>query len=210
MARDVVACASLVPQVVPLKLHDAQGRAVYDVFAGKQVQPVGGMLQADCRNMPARVFAILPAAVAHVHVESLKTIERGETMWWKVRVTDDAGKDIAAAVPVRVRLLASDGRLLDQRYDVAAFNGGVGEFIFPINAPAGAVTLEAVELLSGKVATLKIPIDDARPAPLDLLNLADASVLRVRTIREMLGVGNGPTALHLGRFQCSPPQLLAG
>ncbi len=190
--RVSLACASLVPQVVPLKLHDAQGRAVYDVFAGKQVQPVGGMLQADCRNMPARVFAILPAAVAQVHVESLKTIERRETMWWKVRVTDDAGKDIAAAVPVRVRLLASDGRLLDQRYDVAAFNGGVGEFIFPINAPAGAVTLEAVELLSGKVATLKIPIDDARPAPLDLLNLADASVLRVRTIREMLGVGNGP------------------
>ncbi len=133
--RVTLSCASLVPQVVPLKPEAIEGRAVYDVFAGKQVQPAGGVLQADCRNMPARVFAILPAAIARVEIDSRSEVERGKAMRWEVRVRDGADKAIAAAVPVRVRLLASDGGVLDQQYVSAASQGAGGEFILPLNAP---------------------------------------------------------------------------
>ena len=95
--RVTLACASLVPQVVPLKLDGIEGRAVYDVFAGKQVQPAGGMVQADCRNMPARVFAILPAAIARVEgIVAPKRSRVARPMRWEVRVQDGAGKPIAS------------------------------------------------------------------------------------------------------------------
>ena len=121
--RVTLSCASLVPQMVPLKLEGIEGRAVYDVFAGKQVQPVGGMLTADCRNMPARVYAILPAAVARVRVAGPNGVARGETMHWEVQVQDSAEKAIAAAVPVRVRLRAADGSVLEEQYAAATSRG---------------------------------------------------------------------------------------
>ena len=175
--RTTLACTSLVPQVVPLKLHDVQGRAVYDVFAGKQVQPVGGTLQADCRNMPARVFAILPSAVAQVQLDAPAAVVTGKTIRWEVCIRDSADKMIPAAVPVRVCLLAADGSLLDEHYDSAGSNGTSGEFMLPLNAPAGPVALEAVELLSGKTATIKLAVLEAQYAPLDLLNLAKGQSL---------------------------------
>ena len=170
--RVSLSCASLVPQIVPVKLDDLEGRAVYDVFAGKQVQPAGGLLQADCRSMPARLFAILPAAVASVRVAGSGGAARGESLRWKVHVQDRAGKAIAAAVPVRVRLLEAKGAVLDQQYLSASSQGGDGQFMLPLNVPAGPVALEAVELLSGKAATLPLTVGGARPAPLDLLNLS--------------------------------------
>jgi outer membrane protein assembly factor BamB len=176
--RVTLACASLVPQVVPLKIEGIEGRAIYDVFAGKQVQPVGGMLQADCRNMPARVFAILPAAVARVRVKGPEGIARGKALRWEVEVQDGGGKAIAAAVPVCVRLLAADGAVLDEQYVSAASKGAGGEFILPLNAPAGPVAIDAVELLSGKAATLNVAVADAKSAPLDLLHSGDCPDFR--------------------------------
>jgi len=172
--RVTLSCTSLVPQLVPLKIEAAEGRAVYDVFAGKQVRPAGGMVQADCRNMPARVFAILPAAIGRVQVEGPTRVAPGETMWWRVHVKDSAGEAIAAAVPVRVRLLTADGGVLEQQYVSAGSQGAGDDFVLPLNASPGAVALEAVEMLSGKAATVVIRVPEARSAPLDLLNLASA------------------------------------
>ena len=77
--------------------------------------------------MPARVFAILPAAMARVNESrGRRRVARGEPMRWEVRVQDSAGKPIAAAVPVRVRLLAADGSVLDQQYVSAASHGASG------------------------------------------------------------------------------------
>ena len=104
--------------------------------------------------------------MARVQVEGPKGVTRGETIQWKVQVQDSAGKAIAAAVPVRVRLLAADGSLLDQQYASAASQGTGGEFILPLNAPGGPVALEAVELLSGKAARLQVAVADVNsPLP---------------------------------------------
>jgi outer membrane protein assembly factor BamB len=171
--RVTLATSSLVPQVVPVKLDLAQGEIVYDVFAGKAAM-VGadGVVQADCRSTPARIYAILPAAIVQVQIKGPKQITGGEAMRCEVQVHDAAGKSIDAAVPVRVRLRASDGSLLEERYASVSSLGASGEFTVPIdlptNVPSGSLSLEAVELLSGKCATLKIPIADAKFLPLDL------------------------------------------
>lgn len=171
--RVTLACASLVPQVVPVKLDLADGQVVYDVFAGKRIQPADGTVQADCRNMPARAYAILPAAIARVQVRGPKAIAKGGSMRWEVQIQDGAGRAIAAAVPVRVRLLAADGTMLDQQYVSTASQGVGGEFVVPINAPRGHVTLEAAELLSGKGAALTIVVPESKFSPMGLATLAE-------------------------------------
>ena len=40
--------------------------------------------------------------------------------------------------------------------------------MLPLNAPAGPLSLEAVELFTGKSATLEISVTGGKPAPLDL------------------------------------------
>ena len=42
------------------------GGAVYDVFAGKQVDANDGMVETDLRDLPARIFAVLPEAIHSV------------------------------------------------------------------------------------------------------------------------------------------------
>ena len=71
--RTTLATSSLVPQIVPVKLDLAEGEVAYDVFAGKAA-PVAAdsVVEADCRSTPARVFAILPAAIAHVQLKGPK------------------------------------------------------------------------------------------------------------------------------------------
>ena len=147
---DTLSCASLVPQVVPLKLESIEGRAVYDVFAGKQVQPAGGMLQADCRNMPARVFAILPAAVDRVEIEGPTSVARWrvDAVEWSRFRTRRQGDRRGRA---RTRPPAG-GRRRPARPAICL--GGVARCRRRVHPAAqrarGPVTLEAVELLERK------------------------------------------------------------
>ena len=57
--------ATRVPVVAPVRL-ESSGGAVYDVFAGKRVDAKGGMVEADLRGLPARIFAILPEPIRSV------------------------------------------------------------------------------------------------------------------------------------------------
>src|SRR5262249_18388310 len=64
MWRMTLFITSRVPVQAPVRLS---GRAavVYDVFASKRIRPEKGVVQADCRTLPARIFAMLPTAIAH-------------------------------------------------------------------------------------------------------------------------------------------------
>src|SRR5262249_13994511 len=65
--RMTLCCASRLPVQVPVRL-DAGVGVVYDLFAGKEVRAENGVITADCRSLPARVFALLPARIAKVEV----------------------------------------------------------------------------------------------------------------------------------------------
>jgi outer membrane protein assembly factor BamB len=171
--RVTLACASLLPQMVPVGLDVPTGHVVYDVFAGKRVEPAGGVVQADCRNMPARIFAILPAAIAKLRLRGPSRVERGGTLQWEVTAEDAAGRTIAAAVPVRIRLLGMKGEVMHEQFIAAGSRGAYGELLLPINVSTEPLSLEATELLSGTTAMLGIAAAGGKDTPLDLATLAE-------------------------------------
>jgi hypothetical protein len=173
--RTTLGVASHRPQSVPVRLHGDDG-VVYDVFARKEVQRKDGRVLADCRDLPARIFAVLPTAIDRVTLETPERVAAGRAFQWSVAVEDANALPIAASIPVRVRLLAADGGVLDEQFVAAGSRGASGTMIACLNAP-GENILEATELFSGKTIRTPIqtpsaaklrfsgPVDDGAPVP---------------------------------------------
>jgi outer membrane protein assembly factor BamB len=156
-----LAIATRVPVLTPVRLRDP-GTAVYDVFALKHVTPQDGVVDADLRDLPARLYAILPAAIDHVELRGPRQVRAGQAFAWSAEVRDGHGNAIRASVPLRVRLLDAGGRVLDEQFTAAGSGGTGGTMRSALNAAPGAQTLEATELFSGQVNQLAIAV--AAPA----------------------------------------------
>ena len=156
--RMTLSNASRLPQLSAVKIAEPAGSAIYDVFAMTQVITKNGVLSADLRSVPARIFAILPAAIEQVVLRGPKAVMPGQTFAWNVALQDVRKSAIEASIPVQVRLLANDGSILDTQYVAATGNGVVGSFTLPVNTPLGALTLEATELLSRKSARMTVSL----------------------------------------------------
>jgi outer membrane protein assembly factor BamB len=155
--RITLAVANRVPTVAAVKLSGAPPGVVYDVFAGKRVEPKDRTVQADLRTLPARVFAILPKPIAGVELKGPAAVRASQPFAWNVRVHDDAGKAIATSVPVRVRLFGANGIVLDERFIASGSKGISGTMTVPLNA-TGELTLEATELFSGTSSSLRVSV----------------------------------------------------
>jgi hypothetical protein len=165
--RVTLAIATRVPLAVPVRLNKP-GAAVYDVFAMKRVTPRKGVVQADLRCLPARLYALLPAAIARVELRGPKKVEAGQAFAWSADVRDEDGRVIKASVPLRLRLIDADGRALDEQFTAAGSKGASGTMRALLNAAKGAQTLEATELFSGQTARLSIAVAAPEgPASLD-------------------------------------------
>jgi outer membrane protein assembly factor BamB len=141
--------------------------AVYDVFALQRITPRKGVVDADLRCLPARLYAILPAAIARVELRVPKKVRAGQAFAWSAQVQDEDGKVIRASVPLRLRLLDGPGRVLDEQFTAAGSKGTRGTLRAALNAAPGAQTLEATELFSGQTARLRIAVaPPAGPAKL--------------------------------------------
>jgi outer membrane protein assembly factor BamB len=122
------------------------------------------VVRADCRTLPARIFAVLPAAIARVDLRGPKKVKAGQRFAWKVKILDDGGKAIRASIPIRLRLRDAEGRILDERFTAAGSRGASGVLRAVRNAAAGAQTLEATELFSGKTVRLRLTVASPRQA----------------------------------------------
>src|SRR5262249_42158305 len=85
--RTTLGVASRRPQTVPVQLRGGGG-VVYDVFALKEVQRNDGRVVADCRSLPARIFAVLPAAIDQVKLQGPDRVAAGQPFSWSVAVQD--------------------------------------------------------------------------------------------------------------------------
>ncbi len=150
--------AARVPLVAALELPEG-AKAVYDVFAGQPVQAPDGIVQADLRSLPARIYAMLPAAIASVELSGPKSVKATQPFLCSVRVLDGQANAIPTSVPLRLRLLGADGGVLEERFASANPKGASGRFVAPLNASSGQAALEATELFSGKTATLTLSIE---------------------------------------------------
>jgi outer membrane protein assembly factor BamB len=166
--RVTLAIASRMPVKLPVKRRDP-GTVIYDVFAHQRVEPRDGTLEADLRCLPARVYAILPAAIARVELRGPKRADPGQAFGWSAEAQDGDGKPLQASVPLRVRLLDAEGSVLDELFTAAGSKGAKGTMRLALNAAPGAQVLEATELFSGQMARLSI----AALAPGGPLSLAE-------------------------------------
>src|SRR5262249_31973906 len=135
--RVTLAIATRVPVETSVKLRDT-GKAVYDVFALKRITPRDGVVEADLRSLPARLYAILPAAIARVELRGPKRVQAGQRFAWSAQVQDTDGRTIRTSIPLRVRLLAGD-HVLDEQFTAATGSAS------PVaSAPGAGGTLRAV------------------------------------------------------------------
>jgi outer membrane protein assembly factor BamB len=171
--RMTLSLTTRVPLVTPVKLNDTAGKAVYDVFALTSVSPRDGAVQADLRNLPARLFAVLPSTIERVELSGPKSVRAGQAFAWSVKVKDAAGKPIAAGIPLRLRLLASDRTELSVDHLAAGSQGVSGVLTAPLNAQAGNLILQATELFSGLGAEVAFAV--ASPDPVLFLTAAPAA-----------------------------------
>ncbi|MBX9693392.1 MAG: WD40 repeat domain-containing protein [Cyanobacteria bacterium] len=166
LTRMTLAISSRMPAKATVHCQSTS-RFVYDVFAGRQITELGTngkdiAISADCRSMPARIFAILPAAIDRVEVSGPEVVDAGERFVWSVKVQDRSAHTIRASIPVRARLLDSSGEVLEERFVAAGSMGASGVFMTSINgSPREARAIEVTELITGKSARLAFKV---RPA----------------------------------------------
>ncbi len=168
MWRVSLLCAARVPLVADIDLGPG-ARHVYDVFAGKKIEPVRGVVQADCRDLHGRLFAILPEAIDRVELTVATVPAEGGTVLWRARVLDRKGRPIQAVVPLRVRLFL-DGQRIDEQITVCHNAGGDARlyptqpFRCPRLTAGSSLRLEAQELFSGKAAAVAARVSRRRAA----------------------------------------------
>jgi outer membrane protein assembly factor BamB len=158
----------LISQRAPLVARlglDAEGKAVYDVFALRRLK--GSEVEADLRTMPARLYAILPAPLERVVVRGPATVKAGRAFAWEAKVLGPGGKPFRARLPIRARLLGHDGAVLAEEYTSTWGERSHATFVVPLNAPPRPASLEVVDLIAGKSARLEVPVTAAgRPVSL--------------------------------------------
>ena len=135
-----------VPQVVPFDLKAGKD-TVYDVFAMQTLKAP----QADMRNMPAKLYAILPGPIESLTLTASDKAQAGQPVAWGVAV-----KGPKMTYPVRLRLMDADGNLIQESFPTKT----AGTLTVPVNA-GSTLTLEAVELISGQQAQQRIEVQSA-------------------------------------------------
>lgn len=179
--RTTLLSASQVPVRTTVRLG-GRPQFVYDVFAARQVAVRDGTIEADCRSLPCRVFAVLPAEIDAVRLRGPSRVGAGGEIGWQIEVQDGEGKLIPASVPIRVRLVDEKQQVLEEQYVASDSRGAGGAFVAARMAVAQNLTLEATELLSGKTARLR-----ARVLPFDgPEQLVERPATRIEPRREAL------------------------
>jgi outer membrane protein assembly factor BamB len=159
------------PLVVPVRLDAGPDEAVYDMFAQRRVQPNGGPVDADLRDLPARIFAILPRAIDAVQITAPRSVVAGSECAWSAAVLDDRGHPLDAGIPIQVDITGRDGGLLERRSVSTDAHGlASGASFIPLDPPAGPLVLRVVERISGQEARASIDVT----APAQPTDLADA------------------------------------
>jgi outer membrane protein assembly factor BamB len=164
--RITLAVANRVPLKTAVKLPAGVG-AVYDVFAGRPVEPRDGAVEADLRSLPCRVYALLPAPIERVELRGPAAVAAGGSLPWAVRVRAAGGQALRTNLPIRVCLLGADGQELDEQVTVATDASAAGALVVPLDTPAGVAVLEATELFGNRSARLRVQVA-AAPLPVGL------------------------------------------
>jgi outer membrane protein assembly factor BamB len=177
--RMTLSVASRMPARIPVTI-DARG-TIYDVFAGRQLQAQDGVVHADCRSLPARIYAVLPTSIDRVELRGPDSaVEAGQSFVWSARVLDAEGRPIRASIPLRIRFQDAAGNMIEERFSAAGSAGTSGRLTAPWNA-VGPCTLEAVELFNRQGVSLRFTVTPPKlPLDFSIANLQKATLTPAR------------------------------
>ncbi|MFW5857562.1 MAG: PQQ-binding-like beta-propeller repeat protein, partial [Planctomycetota bacterium] len=128
-------------------------------------------------NEPATLLALLPSPPAAVTVRAKGTIVAGGRVAYTAAVTAEDGSDLGAA-PMRFTLRDPAGAVRQTRYYAA---GDELTYRLPVLDAAGAWTVDAQELLTGRTASLTVPVTATEPVavePVEPVHVVNAAHLR--------------------------------
>ncbi|MEI6520309.1 MAG: WD40 repeat domain-containing protein [bacterium] len=143
MWRVSLALTSRVPVIAPIKLP-ADAKYVYDVFAMKKVDVKDGIVQADLRTIPARVYAMLPAEIGRINLQTTPPQKDGEKYNLSVKVQDTNGNPINFDIPVHIRLFDISGKAIEDEIISVGKDGFSKDY-----SAKNYSVIDAKELLSG-------------------------------------------------------------
>jgi len=185
---------SWLPRVTRLTLPRTNG-VIYDMFdrrvVRRTVAPDGTELDADLRTWPARLYAICPRPMGSPSL-TWRSVPGGR-LAFAAQIRDDNGRDLAARVPVRVRLFSANTTA--QEYTAATDAGGRLTDELPLPANAARWTLEVTELISGKARRADVTAERALAKM--LVPRPDAELFLPDGIRRMLSLARKQGRLGL-------------
>ena len=139
-----------IPQKVCVRLGAGPGEVVYDVFAHKQVAISGNCTAADLRNLPGRMFAIVPTKLTGVTVTAVHASNNSLL----ISVTIQGPKTL---VPAKLSVSANGDTVMERSIAVGS-DGWHGSYTIPVNPAGSTFSVQAVELFSGLVGTASATI----------------------------------------------------
>ncbi len=143
---------------VPVGLRVGPDEAVYDVFGLEQVRPMDGRVDADLRSLPARLFAILPQAIDAVEISAPRSVDAGRAFPWTATILDSRSRPVDASLRCGSSCWPVSRTVLREQTVAAreARRGQVGPLGDAPRPPSRRLSLRAVELVSGKTATVSV------------------------------------------------------
>ena len=152
------------PTKTPIRLK-AGNDVVYDIFAGRRVEPRQSIVVADMTVFPGATFALLPTAIAQVKLAA-GVAPNGLSVTLKAAVVDAQGATIPAAIPMEITFTDPAGAVRHHLWRTAV-NGTCQETLpLCLADKPGRWTVSATELLSGQIArgAVRIDLNAAPPA----------------------------------------------
>ena len=193
-----LAISSQLPIVANITLPDTRGKAVYDIFEHTTVTPdAQGIVRADLRTMDAKLYAILPKAIAGVGLRGPKTVTAGQPFSCAAWVQDAAGTALDANLPVHLALRNENSVLAERDTVAKAGIGAASTFTAPISGVT-TLTLEATEMISGRTSSLTISVT---PTRLDNIFTANPPALAPMTTRGSAVTRPLPTSPFAARLR---------
>lgn len=152
-----------VPQTAEAKVAIEGRPALYDVLRRKPIEyrEENGFAVFPIRMTAARgkLIAALPEPVKQVEITGSRTLRRGASAEYQVRVLGDSGHPIDAVLPLKIALTDGADRSADVRKYSAAAKGLCTIPILPaLNDAAGTWRLTVTDLVAGKTGEIEIGV----------------------------------------------------
>ena len=147
-----------------------EAEVVYDLFELKrldiQKDSEGVLFPADLTKVGAKLFAVLPAAIAPPAMQVNSTVNTGEEASVAVSIKDTKSQPVNVLVPIEIRLVDPQGEIRHQCFRAVQGTEKFEEdFKIASNDPAGDWKVTVSELFEGRTveATFKVVRQAIKP-----------------------------------------------